>query len=134
MPPPGTLIGYLDSFVVGGTTVGFDINQSGYGETNTANATIRAIPWANPPNGSHYAIVIQSGGIQPINRPYKATIYSEDDYGILRSLVGQLGILTTVREGALSAMLNSVKRGDRQDVTSPTGPQTIELEFILTST
>ena len=125
--------GYQANFTsVGLTVAGFDINQSSYQESNQANATVRAIPWANPPNASLYAVVVQVGGLQPRTRTYKATVYSELDYGALRALVGQFGLVTTPREPAQTCMLNAVKRGDRQDVTSPTGPQTLDLEFVMT--
>src|SRR5258708_6417926 len=124
---------YQANFTAGATVAGFDLNQNSYNETNTVNATIRPIPWANPPSASHYAIVIQVGGLMPRTRRYKATVYAEADYLVLRSLVGQLGTVLTPRETAQPCLLNSVNRGDRQDITSITGAQTIDLEFTMVS-
>lgn len=120
------LSAYNSSFVVSGTTYGFDLNQNGYGERAEANRTIRPIPWS-----ASYAVVVQTAGVNPIPRRYRITVWTEADYDALLRVVGQSGTLTTPRESARQAYLDSVARGDRQDVTSPTGPLTVELAFTL---
>lgn len=131
MPPPQlpdipTAI-YENSFLVGALNVGFDIRQQGYGETVGSNATVRPIPWA-----ASYTVVIQVGGLQPITRQYRAVVWSETDYGALRSVVGQFGALTTQREGGpQAAMLNSIRRSDMQSQVDPKGAVTVDLEFIM---
>lgn len=132
-PADGGTAAYQGNFTVGITVAGFDLNQNSYNETNTVNATVRPIPWANPPSGSLYAIVIQVGGLQPRTRHYKVTVYTEAAYIALRSLVGQLGTVLTPRESAQPCLLNSVQRGDKQDISSAIGAQTVDLEFTMVS-
>ena len=121
---------------------GFDVNVSGYGETVEANTTSRAIPWSGI---AAYAIINQVGGLTPITRSYQATVYSETDYGALRSQVGLTGQLTTAREGPLGpgepemAYLSGIRRGNYQYPAWPapgdgSDVQTIILDFIMLQT
>lgn len=114
--PSGTIV-YNAGFTANNIAAGFDINQSGYGETVAANLNIRPVPWATP---GQYVVSVQVAGFQPYTRTYQITLYAEQDYGALRSLVGQTGTLVTPREGSPTpsqpqpAVLTSIKRGNYQ--------------------
>lgn len=114
---PTGLVVYNAGFFANNIQAGFDINQSGYGETVAANQSIRAVPWATP---GLYVVIPQVAGFQPYTRVYQITLYGEQDYGALRALVGAFGTLITPREGAPTpaqpqpAILTSLKRGSYQ--------------------
>lgn len=122
-PPPGV---YNASFTVAGTPYGFDVRTNGYGETTEANAVVTAIPWAPT-----YAVVVQSGGSNPVQRRYRAIVYSEADYLLLRGQRGAIGTLASAREPANAAVLMSCNRADFQDPTSVVGSQSIEVGFTM---
>jgi hypothetical protein len=125
MPPsPGI---YNSTFVSGAITGGFDVMKSEYHEERAVNSTQRTIPWAS----NNYAIVVQSRATQLRRRRYTVVVYLETDYGALRQLVSLNGTLTTPREIATLAMLESVHRGTVQDATTTTGPQTLLLTFVM---
>lgn len=140
---PDGVVTYLATFTANGIDAGFDINQSGYGETVEANITIRPIPWSTV---AAYAVSLQMGGLNPIRRTYQATLYTETDYGALRSLVGWTGLLSTIRETDLTtnirskaAILTSVRRGNFQYPAWPhpgdgKDLQTVILDFIMLET
>jgi hypothetical protein len=132
-------IQYRDNFTANGIVAGFDINQSGYGEANQMNATIRPIPWST---AGTYTVVAQVGGLQPRTRTYQVTVYRESDYGALRALVGAAGLLTTAREGSplpgqpQAAILNGVRRGSLQFPGWPAPGdgndiQTLVIDFVM---
>jgi len=133
------VITYNANFTANAIVAGFDINQSGYGEANQMNATIRPIPWST---SGTYTVVAQVGGLQPRTRTYQVTVYQEQDYGALRAVVGFAGVLTTPREGSplpaqpQAAILNSVRRGSYQYPAWPhpgdgADLQTLVLEFVM---
>ena len=134
----GTIV-YNDNFTANTIVAGFDINQSGYGENNQMNATVRPIPWTTT---GLYTVVAQVAGLQPRSRTYQVTVYRESDYGALRFLVGAAGALTTAREGDPTpglpqpAILAAVRRGSFQYPAWPhpgdgTDIQTLILDFTM---
>lgn len=134
-PPPGT---YNATFTVNSVAYGFDVQPNSYQETTQANVTVRAIPWSQV-----YTIVVQglpsspgaTIGSKPVTRTYKAVVYTETDYLNLRGQRGQSGLLLTAREvgtgTGYQALLTDCKRADKQDPTTTTGPQTIEVSFTM---
>lgn len=139
---PAGVVSYFDNFTANGIVAGFDINQSGYNENVSANVTIKPIPWSTQ---GTYAVVVQTGGLNPIQRSYQATLYRESDYGALRALVGFIGTLTTVREqdpnvqlpNGKPAILTGMRRANFQYAAWPTQAldnrdlQTVQLDFTL---
>lgn len=131
---PNPLFGgvYQASFTVAAVIYGFDIRTSSYGEETNANMTIRPVPWANI---ATYTVVMQSGGSMPVTRTYRAVVYTEDAYLLLRGQRGQVGFLVTPREPSRSAVLTSCKRSDFQDpyfgASATSGMQTLDLSFTM---
>jgi hypothetical protein len=137
---PGGLVGYLSNFTVGGVAYGFDVRTSGYGESTDANLTIEPIPWAQT-----YTVVVQGAaapggttGSMPVMRQYRAIVYTEVDYLLLRGQRGQQGILLTPREGGVGssgaarpAVLTKCDRADFQDPNTPIGSVTIMVVFVM---
>lgn len=136
MPPPPAA--YLDTFTVNSVVYGFDIRQNGYSEVTQANLTIRAVPWSGA-----YTIIVQGAastggaavGSKAVTRTYRAVVYTETDYLLLRGQRGQIGLLFTVREPGpgtgYQAVLTDCKRAELQDINTPTGAQTIEVGFTM---
>lgn len=126
MPPPGD-IGQPAVYEATFGSAGFDIMQGGYASTVEGNRTVRAIPWSNV-----YSVVIQRGGRNPMTRQYRALVYYETDFVALAILVnvGAL-ILTTPREQAVLANLDTFARGQFIDWTTPTGATAVDLTFTI---
>lgn len=130
MPP----LAYNASFTVNTIVFGFDVMPSSYGEQTEANLTIRAIPWAPT-----YTVIVQGAastqgatlGSKAVTRTYKAIVYTETDYLLLRGQRGQIGALLTARQTVLQAVMTDCKRDSFQDNTDPAGPQIITVGFTM---
>ena len=126
LPPPNatTPAAGTATFVVGTTTAYFLIRTNSYSSSKEANRSIVSIPWSQP-----YTVVLQQGGIKPMSRHYRGVVNSESDFTALALLVNQVGTLTTPREQAVQAFLQSVARGESEDPTDPAGATTVDLSF-----
>lgn len=133
---------YQASFVVNTVAYGFHIRQNSYGEQTEANLTIRAIPWSGV-----YTVVVQgaastpgaSVGSNPVTRSYRALVFTETDYLLLRGQRGQIGYLITPREPGPAPLpspgyivvMTDCKRADLQDINSINGPVTLDVGFTM---
>ena len=119
---------YNSTFVVSGTTAGFDVRgESGsYSSTVEANQTVEAIPWAQT-----YSVVRHYAGLTPHKRNYRVLFWAEADFITMALAVGATGTLTTPREGGVTAALDRIERGQDNDRSTPTGMTSANLYFTL---
>lgn len=95
------------TFTVGAAVVGFDIIEGGYGAHREAQATVTRVPYS-PTN----LVVVQTTGLQPSTRTYRALFYNTVDYELMLDLVNGTGALVAgqpvIRQASTTAFLQSV--------------------------